>query len=254
MSSTADGRPVRVTVWNEGVHEARQHPEWIGEIYPDGMHGAIAAGITEHLGDRAVVRTATLASEPDHGLTEEVLAGTDVLLWWGHAAHEQVDDEVVARVHRHVLGGMGFVGLHSAHYSKIFTRLLGTTCSLAWRNEGERELVWTTDPSHPIARGVANPIVIEKQEMYGEPFGIPHPDEVVFLSTFAGGEVFRSGVTYQRGLGRVFYFSPGDQEYPVYQHPDVRRVIANAVVWAHRPEVERLSEEQLGCTNPPRRF
>ncbi len=250
MSSSAE---VRVTVWNEGVHEERNHPEWIREIYPAGLHGAIAEGLAEHL-PQARVRTATLASTPDHGLSEEVLADTDVLLWWGHAAHEQVDDAVVERVHRHVLGGMGFIGLHSAHYSKIFTRLLGTTCSLAWRNEGERELVWATDPSHPIARGVANPIVIDKQEMYGEPFGIPNPDEVVFLSTFAGGEVFRSGVTYRRGQGKVFYFSPGDQEYPVYHHPEVRKVLANGVLWAHQPGLERLTGDALGCTNPARRF
>lgn len=238
---------IRVLVWNENVHETTQ-PE-IRAIYPDGIHGAIAEGLTELLGDDVEVRTATLA-EPEHGLTEEALAGTDVLLWWGHMAHDQVDDDVVARVQRHVLGGMGLLVLHSGHFSKIFIRLMGTTCSLAWRNDAERELVWTTGPGHPIAAGVEQPIVVEQQEMYGEHFDIPNPDEVVFISSFEGGEVFRSGVTFTRGRGRVFYFSPGDQEYPVYFHPQVRRVLANAVRWAAPAGGERRTPE---VTNPARR-
>ena len=150
----------------------------------------------------------------------------------GPRGARQVADAVVDRVHDAVLGGMGLVVLHSGHYAKIFKRLLGTTCSLRWRNEGERELVWTVDPAHPIAQGVPQPIVIEAQEMYGEHFDIPAPDELVFISSFAGGEVFRGGCCFRRGRGRIFYFSPGDQEYPVYHHPDVQRVIANAVRWA----------------------
>ena len=157
-----------------------------------------------------------------------------MLTWWGHAAHDEVDDEIVDRVHEAVLGGMGLIVLHSGHYSKIFKRLLGTTCSLQWRNAGERELVWTVDPAHPIADGIPQPIVIEAQEMYGEHFDIPAPDELVFISSFAGGEVFRGGCCFRRGRGRIFYFSPGDQDYPVYHHPDVQRVIANAVRWAAR--------------------
>lgn len=222
---------LRVTVWNEGVHETTQ-PE-IAAIYPDGIHGAIAAGLSELLGDDVAVRTATLA-DPEHGLTEEALSDTDVLLWWGHIAHDQVSDEVVERVRRHVLGGMGLIVLHSGHFSKIFIRMLGTTCSLRWRNPegGERELVWNVNPTHPIAQGVEQPIVIDAQEMYGEFFDIPTPDDLVFISSFTGGEVFRSGVTFTRGRGKIFYFSPGDQEYPVYFHPQVRRVLANGVRWA----------------------
>ncbi|MFE4952252.1 ThuA domain-containing protein [Leifsonia sp. NPDC056665] len=222
---------LRVTVWNEGVHETTQ-PE-IAAIYPDGIHGAIAAGLTELLGEEIVVRTATLA-DPEHGLSEQQLAETDVLLWWGHIAHDQVSDEVVERVRQHVLGGMGLIVLHSGHFSKIFIRMLGTTCSLRWRNPegGERELVWNVNPAHPIAQGVDQPIVIEAQEMYGELFDIPTPDDLVFISSFTGGEVFRSGVTFTRGRGKIFYFSPGDQEYPVYFHPQVRRVLANGVRWA----------------------
>jgi len=220
---------VRVTVWGENVHERTE--EHVRAIYPDGMHAAIAAGLDEVLGGAVQVRTATL-QEPEHGLTATVLDDTDVLTWWGHAAHDEVDDVVVERVQDAVLGGMGLLVLHSGHYAKIFRRLLGTSCSLRWRNEGERELVWTVDPAHPIAAGVPHPIVIEAQEMYGEHFDIPAPDELVFVSSFSGGEVFRGGCCFHRGRGRIFYFSPGDQDYPVYHHPAVRRVVANAVLWA----------------------
>ncbi|WP_206428301.1 ThuA domain-containing protein [Plantibacter sp. PA-3-X8] len=233
MSTTT---PIRIRVWNEFVHESRGDTVVLGH-YPDGIHAVIAAGLEESLGDAVSVSTATL-QDPEHGLTEEVLANTDVLFWWGHIAHDQVSDEVVERVVRHVHAGMGIVVLHSGHYSRVFQRLMGTSCALKWRNDGERELVWTVLPDHPIAQGVPHPIVIDRQEMYGEQFDIPRPDEEVFLSTFAGGEVFRSGVAYHRGRGRVFYFSPGDQEYPVYHHPDIRRVLANAAQWA-RPTIER---------------
>ena len=241
-----DGKrtPLRVTVWGENVHERRD--DSVRAIYPDGMHTAIAAGLEELLGDRVRVRIATL-QEPEHGLTPDVIDGTDVLTWWGHAAHGEVQDAVVDRVQAAVLGGMGLLVLHSGHESKIFQRLLGTSCSLRWRNEGERELVWTVDPAHPIAAGVPHPIVIEAQEMYGEQFDIPAPDELVFISSFAGGEVFRGGCSFYRGAGRIFYFSPGDQEYPVYFHPDVRRVLANAAVWAAPVAPERngaLASEQ----------
>ena len=224
------GRQLRVTVWNENVHEQRE--ESVRKIYPRGMHAPIANGLRRELGDDVSVRTATLA-DVEHGLTDEALAETDVLTWWGHAAHDQVADEVVERVHARVLAGMGLVALHSAHKSKIFMRLMGTTCDLRWRSDpgGERELIWTVSPSHPIATGVPQPIVIPHQEMYGEFFDIPPPDELVFISSFAGGEVFRGGCCFHRGTGRVFYFSPGDQEFPVYHQPEIQRVIANAVAW-----------------------
>ncbi|MGN7199713.1 ThuA domain-containing protein [Arthrobacter sp. SAFR-044] len=241
---------LRILVWNEGVHEANNEPSHIGEIYPDGIHGAIAAGLRSHLPD-AHITTAVLATAPDHGLAEEVLAETDVLLWWGHVAHGEVGDAVVECVHRHVLGGMGLIVLHSGHFSKIFTKLLGTSCSLAWRNDGQRELVWSVKPSHPIAEGVASPIVIPEQEMYGELFDIPDPDDLIFISSFAGGEVFRSGVTFTRGKGRIFYFSPGDQEYPVYHHPQVQRVLANGVRWAAQPGLDRSAPS---VSNPAREW
>lgn len=228
--------PIRVTVWGENFHENSERDRvGMAERYPDGMHGAIAAGLKASLGDQVEVRVAT-QDQPVHGLTDEVLDQTDVLTWWGHATHGSVDDGVVDRVHQRVLGGMGLLALHSAHFSKIFVRLMGTTCSLAWRNSADTELVWNVAPAHPITAGVPQPIVIGEQEMYGEFFDIPAPDEQIFLSTFSGGEVFRSGCCWRRGKGKVFYFSPGDQEYPVYHHPDIQRVLANAVQWA-RPEI-----------------
>lgn len=245
MTAGSSTGPVRVTVWNEGVHEQIDAP--IAERYPSGIHGAIADGLRDLLPADAELRTATL-DDDEHGLTQEVLDATDVLLWWGHIAHDRVADEIVERVRRRVLGGMGLLVLHSGHFSKIFIALMGTTCSLSWRNEGERELVWTIKPSHPIAAGVSHPIVIDHQEMYGEQFDIPEPDDLVFVSSFSGGEVFRSGVTFTRGAGRIFYFSPGDQEYPVYYHPQIRRVLANAVEWA-RPAAQATLPD---VSNPER--
>jgi trehalose utilization protein len=227
--------PIRVTVWGENFHERSERDRsGMADRYPEGMHGAIAAGITELLEESVIVSTVT-QDQPENGLTEDVLARTDVLTWWGHAMHEGVAESVVDRVHQRVLGGMGLLVLHSAHFSKIFRRLMGTTCSLAWRNSHDTELIWTVNPSHPIAAGIPHPIVINEHEMYGEFFDIPAPEELIFLSTFSGGEVFRSGCCWRRGKGKVFYFSPGDQEYPVYHHPDIKRVLANAVLWA-QPE------------------
>ncbi|WP_426518993.1 ThuA domain-containing protein [Diaminobutyricibacter sp. McL0618] len=225
------------TVWNENIHEVLE--PHIMPFYPAGIHGAVADALYEQLGDAVTVHTATLDQE-EHGLTESVLANTDVLFWWGHLGHDRVDDAIVERVQRQVLSGMGLVVLHSGHFSKIFTRLLGTTCSLAWRDDADREVVWTTAPGHPIAKGVPSPLVIEHHETYGEFFDVPEPEETVFISSFSGGEVFRSGLTYRRGRGRIFYFSPGDQKYPVYLHPDVRRVLGNAARWAAGDDFRRV--------------
>lgn len=235
-------RPLRILVWNEGVHE--QVDEHVRVLYPEGIGGTIAAALREHLPE-AQVAVAHL-DDPDHGLSEATLDATDVLLWWGHVAHDRLPDEVAVRVQQHVLAGMGFVPLHSAHFSKPFIRLMGTTCSLAWRDEGERELIWTVAPGHPITKGVPSPIDIDAQETYGEYFDIPQPDELVFISHFAGGEVFRSGAAFRRGRGRIFYFSPGDQAYPVYHRPEIQQVLANAAEWAAPAEERQLP----AVTNP----
>jgi trehalose utilization protein len=223
--------PMKVTVWGENLHEKRDKK--VQDLYPEGMHTTIASAVSEHLGQDATVRVATL-DQPEHGLSEDVLRDTDVLTWWGHIGHAEVADEVVERVKQRVLAGMGLVVLHSGHWSKIFKSLMGTSCNLRWRSIGERELVWTVNLGHEIAEGVPPVFGIEAQEMYGEYFDIPQPDELIFISSFAGGEVFRSGCCFYRGAGRIFYFSPGDQEYPVYHNPAVRKVIANGVRWARR--------------------
>ena len=218
---------IRVTVWGENVHD--QKDAHVRAIYPETMHECIAAALREER-DFAV-RTATL-QQPDHGLSDDALAETDVLTWWGHAAHDQVRDAVVESVVRRVNEGMGLIVLHSGHYSKPFKRLLGTTCSLTWREADERERIWVCDPGHEIARGLPRHFELEKSEMYGEPFRIPPPDEQLFISWFEGGEVFRSGCTWKRGQGRIFYFSPGHEAYPIYRDANVRRVLKNAVRWA----------------------
>lgn len=235
----------QITVWNE-YRQERSDPA-VAAIYPGGIHTAIADGLR-----RAgfTVRTATL-DEPEHGLTDAVLAETDVLTWWGHVAHDEVSDEVVDRVQRRVLEGMGLIVLHSGHFSRIFKRLMGTTCNLKWREAGERERLWVVDPSHPIAEGLGEGFLLEHEEMYGELFDIPAPDELVFVSWFQGGEVFRSGCCYRRGRGRVFYFRPGHEDYPTYFNPDVRRVIANAALWAAQPAGDQPTYGNRQPREPP---
>jgi len=235
---------VSVTVWNEYLEERTD--DEVASVYPDGIHEVLASGLRDRGHD---VRTATL-DEPDHGLTEAVLDETDVLVWWEHRAHEDVDEEVVDRVCQRIYDGMGFVPLHSAHFSKPFKRLMGTPCSLTYRESRERERVWTVDPSHPITEGLDTSFVIPETEMYGEPFAVPEPDQLVFVSWFEGGEVFRSGCCYQRGNGRIFYFRPGHETYPVYHEPVVLDVIDNAVRWAvprtdHTVSSENTSAESL---------
>ncbi|MEA3406764.1 MAG: ThuA domain-containing protein [Chloroflexota bacterium] len=218
---------IRVTVWNEYRHE-KTHEE-VAKVYPEGIHGQIAAflGVQEDI----EARTASL-DEPEHGLTEEVLNNTDVLTWWGHMAHNEVEDRIVDRVQRRVLNGMGLIVLHSAHFSKIFKRLMGTNCSLKWREVGEHERLWVVDPSHPIVQGLGEYFEIPHVEMYGEFFDIPQPDDLVFISWFQGGEVFRSGAAYHRGQGKIFYFRPGHETFPIYYQEEVQKVLINAVRWA----------------------
>jgi len=218
---------IKVTVWNEYLHELEN--EAVAAVYPEGIHSAIADFLKKE-GDMAV-RTATL-NEPEHGLTEAVLADTDVLIWWGHKAHRQVSDEVVERVYQRVLAGMGLIVLHSGHHSKIFRKLMGTSCDLRWRDDGEKARLWVVEQGHPIAQGLGDYFEVPRDEMYGERFDVPAPDSLVFITWFQGGEVFRSGCCYQRGRGRIFYFQPGNETFPVYHQPEVQRVIVNAVRWA----------------------
>lgn len=231
----------RVTIWNEFRHEKKN--EQVARIYPEGMHVSIANA----LGAKGLDVQLAALDEPENGLPIEKLVDTDVLVWWGHMAHGEVKDEVVERVYERVLAGMGLIVLHSAHFSKIFRKLMGTTCNLKWREIGEKERLWVVNPAHPIAAGLGEYFELEHEEMYGELFDIPAPDELVFISWFAGGDVFRSGCCYHRGQGKVFYFRPGHETLPTYHDPNVLRVIYNAVLWAapsggpqvtfgHRPE------------------
>ena len=218
---------IRVTVWNEFRHE-KIHEE-VAKVYPDGIHNVIADFLKRYPEIQA--RIATL-DEPEHGLTQEVLDSTDVLIWWGHMAHNEVKDEIVERVYGKILNGMGLIVLHSGHLSKIFRKLMGTSCMLKWREAGEKERIWVVEPGHPIAEGLGEYFEIPHTEMYGERFDIPKPDELVFISWFKGGEVFRSGCCFYRGKGKIFYFRPGHETFPIYCQPEVQRVIYNAVKWA----------------------
>lgn len=216
---------IRVTVWNEFRHEKRS--ERVREVYPEGIHKAIGQFLQ---GDFAV-KYACL-DDPDHGLTPDVLDETDVLIWWGHIAHREVRDEIVERVYKRVLDGMGFIALHSAHFAKPFVKLMGTSCALKWRDKGEKERLWVVSSGHPIVDGIDSYIELDKEEMYGEYFDIPEPDQLVFVSWFAGGEVFRSGCCYHRGRGKIFYFQPGHETFPTFHNAEIQKVIRNAVKWA----------------------
>lgn len=224
---------IGLTVWNEYRQEREEtdvYDEKAANVYPDGIHEAIADHFREQ--EEFDVETATL-DEPKHGLTEKVLDRTDVLIWWGHVAHEEVENEIVEKTYERVLDGMGLIVLHSAHASKIFKKLCGTdTHRLKWREAGEKERLWVIEPGHPIAEGIDEFLEIEPAEIYGERFDIPRPDELVFVSWFEGGEIFRSGCCFNRGKGRIFYFRPGHEEYPIYNNDDVLKIIENAVLWS----------------------
>lgn len=231
---------MNITIWNEFRHEKQS--EEVQKVYPNGIHMAIKEFLSK---DQTMnIRTATLDEEM-HGLSDDILNETDVLLWWGHMAHDEVCDELVEKIHNRVLCGMGLIILHSAHFSKIFKKVMGTTCSLKWREVGENERLWVIDPNHPIARGLGEYIDIPHVEMYGERFDIPTPDELVFISWFKGGEVFRSGCCYKRGLGKIFYFKPGHETFPIYHQSEIQQVIINAVNWAN--PINKVDE--ITCPN-----
>jgi len=235
---------IKVIIWGENIHEHKN--EKVRAVYPDGMHRALADGLSGE--ENLSVETATF-QERDHGLSEERLASVDVLAWWGHVAHEDVDETVVERIQRRVWEGMGLLVLHSGHFSKIFRRLMGTSCALKWRESGERERLWICNPGHPIVAGLERPYIeLEQTEMYGEPFGIPPPEEQIFISWFEGGEVFRSGNVWRRGNGKIFYFSPGHETYPTSYHPEILKVIANACQWL-APKARW--EKPEACSNVP---
>ena len=228
---------IKVTVWNEFRHEKTD--EHVKKLYPDGIHGFVKSFLETN--DDITVRTATL-DDPECGLTEEVLADTDVLMWWGHMHHHEVPDEIVDRVQQEILKGMGLIVMHSGHHSKIFKRMMGTTCNLKWR-DGDRERVWCCKPGHPIAQGIPEYFELDPEEMYGEHFDIPNPDDVIFMGWFAGGELFRSGCTFTRGNGKIFYFQPGHEGNPTFYNEYVQKILTNAVRWA----VPTYRADKLEC-------
>lgn len=239
---------LKVTVWNEYRHE-KSNPQ-VAVIYPEGIHNAIAGYLKTD--DALEVTTATL-DEPEHGLTEEVLDNTDVLIWWGHMAHHEVRDDIADKVRDRVLQGMGLIVLHSGHGSKVFERLLGTkTGALKWRDDGEKERMWVIEHGHPITDGLGEYIEIPKEEMYGERFEIPAPDELIFISWFEGGEVFRSGCCYRRGKGKLFYFRPGHETFPIYHQPEILQVIKNAVHWAAPTQGAKVAYGRVAPIEPLR--
>lgn len=231
---------LKVTIWNEYVQD--KIDERIREAHNGGTIHDTLKGIMEECDDIRVQHVVT-QDMPECGLTEEVLEDTDVLLWWAHVAHDQVPYAIAMRVREHVQRGMGIIFLHSAHLCRPMQLLLGSSCTLRWR-EGDKELIWCCNPAHPIAKGVQQGIYLEREEMYGEFFDIPEPDELVFISAFGGGEVFRSGCVWNRGYGKVFYFQPGHETNRSYFHPEVRKIIQNAVRYLARPELRR---ERMEC-------
>lgn len=231
---------MNITVWNENVHEKSMVNEMAH--YPEGIHGVIAA-IAKTVPGVGRVLTATLDQEAC-GLTDDILETTDVLVWWGHCAHDQVPDALVEKIQQRVLKGMGLIVLHSGHYSKIFKKMMGTSCSLRWR-DNTYERLFCCKPSHPIAKGIPEHFELGPEETYGEFFDIPEPDDLIFLGWFDSGEVFRSGCTWHRGYGKIFYFQPGHETHPTYLHPHVQQIIRNACEWV--APVNRINE--LSCPN-----
>ena len=232
---------IRVTIWNEYVHET-QPGEWgnlIRSFYPNGIHNALAENLKA---DDLEIKAVSL-QDPEQGLPDDLLNNTDVLMWWGHCAHGKVEDELVDKIQYRILAGMGLIVLHSGHYSKIFRRMMGTSCSLRWREVAEKERLWVVDPTHPICKDVPLTFSLPHTEMYGEPFGIPPDGKPVFISWYEGGNVFRSGVTFKRGAGKIFYFSPGHETFPIYHDPNVVKVLGNAVRWA----APRLPAQKTDC-------
>jgi len=241
---------IRVTVWSENFHEAVRKQANVLAHYPEGIHGYIAS----FLKDEFEVTIATQFRDDgtlkeDSGVTQELLDNTDVMLWWAHGGHQQVTDETAQMVAESVRKGMGIIFLHSSHLAKPFRFLVGTSCTLHWRENGDWERLWVVNPSHPIAQGIDEYVRIPHEEVYAEPFGIPEPDQLVFIGNYEGGEVFRSGCCWHRENGKVFYFQPGHETYPTYYIPGVQQIIKNAIRWAYSPY--RVSEITCPKVTPP---
>lgn len=238
---------IRVTVWGENLHEAMRKQANVLAHYPDGMHNCIARFLREEADFQVTVTTQYDEEgnpKDDSGVTQELLDNTDVMIYWSHGGYRRVSDETVQMITDAVRMGMGIIFLHSAHISKPFRALMGTCGRLHWRENGDWERLWVVNPAHPIARGLGEYVRIPHEETYGEPFGIPEPDQLVFIGNYEGGEVFRSGCCWFRDNGKIFYFQPGHETYPIYHMPEIQLILKNAVRWAYSP----YRIDSLGCT------
>jgi trehalose utilization protein len=247
----AETKKIKVLIWDENPSHASK------ELYPNSLRGAIAVGVTGL--DKASeldVKTAHL-DEPEQGVSDQILAETDVLVWWGHARHDLVEDALAERIKDRVhKQGMGLVVLHSGHYSKPFKVTVGGPGHLkgGWREADDSETIRVCAPWHPVAEGVED-FVLDNEEMYGAPFDVPPYETLVFQSRFSvGGETFPSGIAWTvgegidpeftsgpgngknqgEGKGRLFYFRPGHETYPTYLDARVHKVIYNAIRWSGR--------------------
>ncbi len=232
-------RKIRVTVWNEFEDEIRK-PD-ILELYPGGVHEHIASFLRKE--EDMEVRTATFKDEIAFGIPDEVIDRTDVLILYSHMLQDMVSDERVQKVIDRVVNeGMGLIVLHSGLWNKLTQRLIGPGGYNGYREIRERERVWVVDQGHPIAKDLPIYFDFAHSEMYGEPATFPAPDELIFLSWYQGGEAARSGMTWRRGAGKIFYFSPGHARYDVMHSEYYQRVVINAVRWvAPTQKIEQIN-------------
>ena len=219
-------KKINVVIWNEFRHEKVK--EKVQVLYPNGLHATIKEFLSS---DEELDITLAALDDPYQGLPDELLEKTDVLVWWGHAAHAEVDDELVKKIQARVYAGMGFVALHSAHHSKPFKAIVGTNGNLSW-GRNQKEVIWNLMPQHPIAAGIPDHFTIDCEELYCEPFYIPQPDALVFGAWYEDGYIFRAGACFLRGAGKVFYFQPGHESCKSFYNPYVQKIIANGIHWA----------------------
>ncbi len=213
---------VRVLLWSEQT-EPR-------ELYPTGISGALAEHLNQQKGFEA--KTAQL-TDAESGLPEAALAQTDVLVWFGHKKHGEVPDEIVDRVVKHIRErGMGFVGLHSTHFSKVLKKALGATGAWSsYKKLGQPEQMWVVSPKHPIAKGVTD-FAIPKEEIYTEPFEVPEPEAVIVEGTWPSGHRNREVMVWTLDKGRFVYIRAGHEEYPIYFMPPMQTLVRNSILWA----------------------
>ena len=223
----------KVVVWSEGSANVDEGSK---KVYPEDINTAIAEGLAPLKARGWEIVKATLG-DPDQGISDELLAGTDVLIWWGHKKHGEVKNELVDKIDQRVRDGkMGFIATHSSHFAKPFKKLMGTACS--WGEyvvDGTSVEILVKEPSHPICRGVRS-FKLPKIERYGEPFAVPAPEAVPLDGRYTKPDgktaPARMGLCWAVGKGKVFYFTPGHETYDDYYRPEVRRIFVNAVQWA----------------------